>query len=190
MSYLIEIDFNQLEGVTLELARYLRDNADRIHKARLQKGGWEAWLQVEIATAFSKPMGMEYDILREQPIYDRQQRVDIWAVPVPLRHCTIPYIGIELKVESEYQTGTGKTLRARFKDDILKCSVGPKNDFRTGYGTQLFSVGITSLKSDLDGYGQIASETDQVICYCNIVEDNEYDIRNIIMLWWAKEFRQ
>ncbi|KAG4428065.1 hypothetical protein IFR05_016451 [Cadophora sp. M221] len=133
------------------IAKFLSDRRDRITEERAQKGGWEGWLQVELASSLLRTSGMRYDILREQMIYAGTERVDIWA-KLAAGQEGFPFIGIELKVESEYQVGVNKTLQNRLKTDILKCNNGPKAVFRAGPGTHSLDVGVTSLEADLEAY--------------------------------------
>jgi hypothetical protein len=184
---LVEVDKTHLNGIVKDIATSIIERSARIVEARAQKGGWEGWLQVELASALRILHGMQYDILREQPVYAASQRIDIWAQPVSGQ--SVPHLGVELKVESEYQTGVNKTLQERFKADILKCNVGPKPEFKTGHGTQMIAVGITSLVNDLQGYKEIAISTNQLICYSPLVVDNVHGIKNIYMIWWSKEFK-
>ncbi|KAH7319077.1 hypothetical protein BKA65DRAFT_94711 [Rhexocercosporidium sp. MPI-PUGE-AT-0058] len=186
---LIQVETSQLTGMIKDIATFLNDHRDRIIEARAQKGGWEGWLQVELASFLLRTNGMRYDILREQMIYVGTERVDIWAQPASGQR-GIPFLGIELKVESEYQVGVNKTLQDRLKTDILKCNNGPKVAFKAGQGTHLYAVGITSLEADLAAYKEIAIATGQLICYCPLIVDRDYGIRNIFLIWWAKEFRQ
>ncbi|PVH74332.1 hypothetical protein DL98DRAFT_575677 [Cadophora sp. DSE1049] len=186
---LVQVDPNQLTGVIKDIATFLYDRRDRIAEARAQKGGWEGWLQVELASSLLRTNGMRYDILREQLIYAGTERVDIWAQPAA-DQVGIPCHGIELKVESEFQTGANKSLQDRLKTDIVKCDNGPKAAFKAGAGTHLYAVGITSLEADLASYKQIAIATGQLICYCPVVVDKDHGIRNIFLIWWGKGFRQ
>jgi len=79
---LIEVNTAQLDGIVKDIATCINERSGRIAEARSQKGGWEGWLQVELASALRILCGMRYDIFCEQPIYAANQRVDIWATPV------------------------------------------------------------------------------------------------------------
>ncbi|GAB1738222.1 hypothetical protein NU219Hw_g2770t1 [Hortaea werneckii] len=184
---LIEVGFSHTEGLIRDVCQAILERKDRIVEARQEKGGWEGWLQVELAYYLRRKLGMQYEIQREQPIFAGRQLIDLWALPVPGQR-NLPWIGAELKVESEYQTGSGKTLVPRFKNDIIKCNAGPKTEFKAGQGTCLWAIAITSLHDDLAGYKQIAIDTDTLICYCPLVVDHEFQIKNVFVLWWGRQF--
>jgi hypothetical protein len=186
---LTEIDRSHLPVIIKEIADALVERHEQIVAARNQKGGWEGWLQVELATALLRPWAMEYDIYREQVIFSGSERIDIWCQPVAKHKGQIPYIGVELKVESEYQAGTGKTFRDRFEKDILKVGAGPASPFRTGAGSLLMAVGVTSLGTDLQDYDKLVKKIGSQIFYCPlVVADPGYDHRNIYLIWWMKRF--
>ena len=185
---LLEVAPTHLDGVIKDIALCIRDRYDRIIEARRQKGGWEGWLQVELASGLLKVWGLQYDVHREQAIYGDSQRTDLWFEPVGLHQGKLPKIGVELKVESEYQTGVAKTLRTRFAADIKKCNAGPAPVHKGGVGTHLYAVGITSLKGDLQGFVDLSVQTNTIICFCPLVVDPVYEEKNIYLLWWGKKF--
>ncbi|KAI7353305.1 hypothetical protein KC336_g22388 [Hortaea werneckii] len=186
--FLVEVEFSQTKGLIRDVCQAVLERKDRIVEARQEKGGWEGWLQVELAHYLRRRKGMEYAIEREQPIFASRQLIDLWASPLPSRN-DLPWMGVELKVESEFQTGSGKTLLPRFKDDILKCNAGPKVQFKGRGGTWLCAVAITSLEGDLAGYKQVAIDTNMLISYCRLVVDRDYPMKDIFVLWWGKYFK-
>lgn len=145
------------DQILVSIARILVSKAAAIAEARTHKGGWEGWLQVELAMGLKPQLGTHYTIKREQPIFlDHSQRVDILATPTPAD--SSHYLGVELKVESAYQTGSKGVLPARYSEDIRKCNAGPATSFRKGKGISVYALGITSLASDLQNYNQVAKE--------------------------------
>jgi len=89
-----------------------------------------------------------------------RQQVDLWIIPQEGGEPEPPsYIGIELKVESAFQTGTQGGLVARYRADIAKCLAGPRQELRQNRGVELYAIGITSLATDLVGYEGIAQQS-------------------------------
>lgn len=96
---------------------------------RGMKGGWEGWLQVELAFLLATH-GIRWS--REMPIYKkkaeqgREKLVDLWGIPAGMSEEEIvgkDALGIELKVE--YRNASVGT---RFVEDIVKVLAGLKDD--------------------------------------------------------------
>jgi hypothetical protein len=173
-----QVAFSALQDPMLHsIAQFLISKAQQIGMARAQKGGWEGWLQVELAIALQTNFGAQYTIEREQPIFtNAAQRVDIWAIPQGGQPTTHPFLGIELKVESAFQTGAQGGLVARYGEDIRKCSLGPRQTLRAQHGTALYAVGVTSLATDLHGYQQVANENRGDFYWTELVPGSLYMI--------------
>jgi hypothetical protein len=188
---LVQIEPKDLITPMSDIAAIIKERTESIVKARQQKGGWEGWLQVEMGLALPLRLGLQYDFLREQQIFaapNNAQRVDLWLTPAP-GQTKRPILGIELKVESEYQTGANKTLYDRFSADIAKCNAGPRSDLKAGNGTHMVAIGITSLEKDLANYSDLVKKTGQRICLVRLVEDRDHPERSIYLLWWDKLFK-
>jgi hypothetical protein len=78
-------------------------------------GGWEAWTQAEVAV-FTKKRNINYDILREQPIYPTSGEYVDWVLNL---NTPINLVGIELKCESLY---SGNYFLGRVYNDVYKIS--------------------------------------------------------------------
>ncbi|KAH6909326.1 hypothetical protein BKA70DRAFT_232831 [Coprinopsis sp. MPI-PUGE-AT-0042] len=104
-----------------KIANWARDK--RIVDIYKQKGGWEGWLQVELALLFA---GMGGKVTREERIYDTglgRLRMDLLFKPNP--DDQLQY-GIELKCQSSGQDElNANTFRDAFKQDLRKVAIGP-----------------------------------------------------------------
>jgi hypothetical protein len=161
------------------IARFLISNQPKIQLIRAQRGGWEAWLQVELALILHHDVhfGQLYAIEREQPVFtDSRQRVDICGIPRPGAPTVPPFLGIELKVESAFQTGAQGGLVSRYSDDIRKCSMGPRDDLRSASGTTMYAVGVTTLANDLTGYQEVANQNRGDFFWVELVPGSLYMI--------------
>ena len=115
----------------------IRPNWDKIQMIYKQKGGWEGWLQVELANYLYENYAPAWTIERERQVYvGSGKKADI----------TLTKMGqtshvVELKVESMYQDLLSDTsLFDRLKDDIDKLNFA---NFDTNLGTvQAYAYGI------------------------------------------------
>ncbi|KIW94644.1 uncharacterized protein Z519_04620 [Cladophialophora bantiana CBS 173.52] len=122
----LAVESHQLGGTIKEIAIFLNNQRPGTFRTRKLKGGWEGWLQVELDSALDTALGMNYKVSSEQTIFNgSNQMVDIGAEPLAGPGATLPCAGIELKVESAYQTGSQRTLPRRLQADIEMCIKGP-----------------------------------------------------------------
>ncbi|ACJ00691.1 hypothetical protein [Rhodospirillum centenum] len=109
-----------LDDITESLFLLLNAKANDIANAYLQKGGWEGWLQVELANLLNTQFGKTTNIQREntEP-YTGNQKADLLVTCLPDGDMTPlpPPFAIELKAESIFQMGYGKTIGKTAKDD-------------------------------------------------------------------------
>ena len=66
-----------MTGLKVELENWHRERFEGIDSNFMpyfSKGGWEGWLQVEWAMYLNS---QDYDVLREEPIYNNNQRADL-----------------------------------------------------------------------------------------------------------------
>ncbi|KAG7087364.1 hypothetical protein E1B28_013337 [Marasmius oreades] len=107
---------------------------DRIWRAHQQRGGWEGWVQVELAIYLGEFFkntlfpGREIKVTREEYTYgETQQRSDILFTTIR-ENGTVFYNAIELKCET---LNTGKAgFRLEVKNDCTKVdNAKPKESF-------------------------------------------------------------
>jgi hypothetical protein len=137
---------------------------------------------------------MTSDVYREQHIFKKSsEMIDIWCVPVKGREESLPYIGIELKVESEYQDKKAQSLQKRFEADFMKCIAGPDRQYMTWNGqrgkrTHMYCVGLTSKMEDLVDFNKVSDHGGQVVNSYQIFADPQFDENNLYILWWEQVF--
>lgn len=139
---------------------------------------------------------MTSDVYREQHIFkNTSEMIDIWCVPVKGREEKLPYIGIELKVETEFQNTRAGSLQRRFEADFMKCIGGPDAEFRTwdprtqrGKRTHMYCIGLTSKMKDLVDFKKVSDHGGQVVNSYQIFADPEFDENNLYILWWEQVY--
>lgn len=143
-----------LENVTDSLFLLLDGKAAEAENAYLQKGGWEGWLQVELANLLNLQYGQTTNIQREstEP-YTGSQRADLLVTCLPDGDMTPlpPPLAIELKAESIFQMGYGKTIGKTARDDYETIAeYGLTRKFRFAqYAVYMSGEGQTSLYKEL-----------------------------------------
>jgi hypothetical protein len=117
-----------------KLADDLHGNGHKLWHAYYLKGGWEPWLQVELALALDKTMKKNFgkschvEVFREQPVYAvleqgrerERQKTDIMVRLVNLHDKSIRVLLIELKCQS---ASNRSNLATQVKKDIDKVSL-------------------------------------------------------------------
>jgi hypothetical protein len=142
-----------------DICYFVQENCAKMAFLADQNGGWEAWLQAELAFNFS--LVTHYQPTRELAVYnDQRQRIDLWCRPSHnTRLNTQPSrewgsIGIELKCEGMWQDTMRETQQTpaifhqRVMDDVTKVS-RDINTAVTGPCT-VYVVAITTNKKDVE----------------------------------------
>lgn len=103
--------------------------SDVVRRAMDQRGGWEGWLQVELADVLKTEEENEffgYKIEREINVFpdSSDKKIDLWFTPQDWFDSAWPYVGVELKTYSKGQDEAKSFLSKRFVDDVDKCAGG------------------------------------------------------------------
>lgn len=127
-----------MNGINLVTLIALLERWENEHLSRLpantlpffSQGGWEGWLQVELATFF---LEAQYDVVREQKAYDNSKKADLVFNTLTVQS---PEIVVEIKCESIYIEKVDAFL-SKIHEDERKLSTLPEHK----YGIML--VGVT-----------------------------------------------
>lgn len=168
------------------IANFLIHNAQKIWAIRDQAGGWEGWLQCELAYLLSTQMQHQgAAVNREMPVFVQQlQRCDIWCDQSPHDHRG-PYTAIELKCEGSFNE---KAVGDGLGDDIAKLKAGLHPNFR-GL-TTLLAVAVTFVESDVAHCQGLAETKGLDIYCCRLVTDyfGQSTTSTLSLLWWGGRF--
>ena len=97
---------NQLwDNSAMHIYQWAQNRQANIRRAFAMKGGWEAWLQVELGLNLANEQ-YTTNVQREQLVYNGAQRADIVIdsrLPIGGAHFVMHRTIIELKCESQYQ---------------------------------------------------------------------------------------
>lgn len=176
-----------------------------IQLARNFQGGWEAWLQVELASELLKRLSYQvkegdngYVVLREIPVWNKSNNgkgkgiCDVWIEPSPGPDHRLPTgrpaVVIELKVEYSYLTGQPNPdgtaqqkinyVRQRFEQDMEKMSSGLTKDAQARVeecGIRKLCVAVTSRPEDLVGWKKIQQTHKTQVNYIQLRERTRTD---------------
>ncbi|KAH6909325.1 hypothetical protein BKA70DRAFT_1222183 [Coprinopsis sp. MPI-PUGE-AT-0042] len=145
--------------------------AKKIADIYKQKGGWEAWLQVELALSIPDLLGGT--VTREEHIYSNElgdQRVDLlWNRARQVRY------GIELKCQSSGQTVDKGGFYSAFVTDLKKICI---SRLKTAYqlNTVLVMLGF--------GVGGVAVEEAKAVFSSSKIGAGEHDVP--CRVYWAE----
>ena len=109
-----------VDGYHFYIKQYIEKNTTKIFEVIKFKGGWERWLQIELARTIKAEW--HQPVLCEQDIWKTTARVDLWAKGAEAK---FPYIGIELKCRTDLEQGIA--FANRFHDDLKKIAKRPDN---------------------------------------------------------------
>lgn len=132
-----------MNGINLVTLIALLERWENEHLSRLpantlpffSQGGWEGWLQVELATFF---LEAQYDVVREQKAYDNSKKADLVFNTLTAQS---PEIVVEIKCESIYIEKVDAFL-SKIHEDERKLSTLPEHK----YGIML--VGVTEKEAE------------------------------------------
>lgn len=186
----------QENDVLAAIISFVEHNRQQIWRHTGDKGGWEGWLQAELAHFI--PESTPYSIEREQAVFqDTSQSIDLWCKhrtefydPNTNRdpsHC-YKRIGVELKCGGEYQdffSGTVASFQGRVIKDIDKIIAGMNTSMTGQSGARVYAVGITADFTDLFGYESIARTGIQVRYWQSSPLQNG---DSLYVLWWYRDF--
>jgi hypothetical protein len=150
-----------------EIRKYLLARYDDVREAMGMKGGWEVWLQIELAREIRKSLAghVGYEILREQLPYINNKaenhKVDLW---VARQSTDVKAKGsvnlLELKVAYESTTPTGAAKRNYVKDRMIADmeKIDDARDLKPFFVAKVgdktrrpMCVGVTNYEEDLQG---------------------------------------
>lgn len=120
------------DGYDFLIKKYIEDHTTEIFEVIGFKGGWERWLQIELA----RTMKAEYHrpLLCEESIWPGK-RVDLWAKGSRIEE--VPNIGIELKCRTALENGL--EFANRFHKDLIKIAERPAGENRP---CRLYATGL------------------------------------------------
>jgi hypothetical protein len=163
-----------------------QNNLDRIRQ--IQGGGWENWLQVQMADALpGRPQlatsWIQPQVQREQPIYwDHGKRVDIWVAGGQ----NGPNAGIELKCKLNNETSDQFILRFTqdYSDKVHDGpSGGPANQYRNGR-TTIWGIGFTDQPDEVRRIlAQLQGMTPQT---SELYRQGYVKTGNMYMIWYCE----
>ena len=123
------------DGYHFYVKQYVEQYIDIIVEVIDFKGGWERWLQIELARTIKSEW--HHPVICEEYIWATSARIDIWAKAA---QAGVPHIGIELKCRTDLEQGL--TFADRFHKDLTKIAKRPANEltpcilYATGIGRQ------------------------------------------------------
>lgn len=151
-------------------------------------GGWENWLQLQIADALpGRPqlatLRTQMQVQREQPIYrDEAKHVDIWLAGGP----NGPNAGIELKCKLNHESSDAFILRftGEYSDRVHDGpSGGPANRYRNGR-TTLWGIGFTDQPDEVRRIlAQLQGMTPQT---SDLYRQGYVQTGNMFMIWYCE----
>jgi len=179
-----------------QIEKLLHKKYDDIKDAMGQKGGWEVWLQVELAREIKKDLAKReankkatYEIVREKLAYvgpGQTQKVDLWisrttvaATAVkPQSHVTI----VELKVAYASMDESGNAHQ-QFVKDRMQADMKKINANFVGNSWRAICVGVTAYQEDLfgDWDGNDGVYDNKEIHYKHIKDKK--DVGGLVMIW-------
>lgn len=169
------------DPILISIVDFVNTHHHKLWDIMEQKGGWEGWLQVELAVLITASGAHPYVAERELAVFNRAgQRVDVWATAA--HGPAVRSVGIELKCESHYQDNVGRArLNARLGDDVDKILAGVRQEYVGATGARVYAVGVTTNPNDLDGYDRMAGRGEQMR-YTQTESEQHW------VLWWYKDF--
>lgn len=97
---------NPVDQIIACLTLLIKSKGSEMANAFMQKGGWEGWLQVELASDLNARFPLQIAAQREMTgPFKGDQRVDLLA-----RTSSSPPVAIEIKAESIFQSGNNMTI--------------------------------------------------------------------------------
>lgn len=201
-------DVSKLESQLIEpIAEHLGKKWDdgSIQLARHFQGGWEVWLQIELASTLIKKLSYQvqegdnaYTVLREIPVWNKSNTgkgkgiCDLWIEPnrgPDGRHpAGRPAVVVELKVDYAYLTGQIKRdgtyeekikfVRQRFEEDLTKMASGLTPEAQAQVeecGIRKLCIAVTSHEEDLKGWQAVQKKLKTRVNYIWLRERNSSD---------------
>lgn len=168
------------DPILVSIVDFVNTHHRKLWEIMEQKGGWEGWLQVELAFLITESSAHAYVAERELNVFKKAgQRVDIWATGA---QGPVQSVGIELKCESHYQDNVGGArLNARLSEDVEKILAGVRQEYVGATGARVYAVGVTTNPNDLKGYDKVASRGVQM-------QYKQTESKQHWVLWWYKDF--
>ena len=183
------------------IKKWALKNIDRIVRAYTQKGGWEGWAQVEIATELYRERDMAYGdakdsllatttkVLREVAVYPptitkkggiSQKRADIVVeFGAPSRR---EFVIIELKCEGFYNKDA---FVQAVKEDVDKVNGDIEHDFKPA---RVWALGFSTSQEVYNEMLGWRSKADHAILYPAVLGDirltpDELKTKPMIVMW-------
>ncbi len=194
-AYPLEIQENEVIAAIID---FVERNRQRIWEISGMKGGWEGWLQVELAMAVSRHSSHSV-VEREKAVFQNaSQFIDLWCThrneyyhpmtnPSPSQRDR--RIGVELKCGGEHQdfsTNVVGNFQTRVIKDIQKIMFGMNPSEIGDAGARVYAVGITAEFDDLYGFESVATTGMQPRYWRSSPLQNT---DSLYVLWWYRDFR-
>ncbi|KAF4213157.1 hypothetical protein CNMCM8980_007414 [Aspergillus fumigatiaffinis] len=186
----------QDSDVLAAIVSFVERNRQQIWLQTGMKGGWEGWLQAELADFI--PQSSPYFVEREQAVFqDTRQSIDLWCKhrmeyydPYTNPNPSERYmrIGVELKCGGEYQdffSNTVASFQGRVISDINKIIAGMNTGLTGQSGARVYAVGVTADFTDLYGFESVARTGMQVRYWQSPPLQNT---DSLYVLWWYRDF--
>lgn len=164
----------QTPEIVQAVINYITNNLIKINSIYSLKGGWEGWLQTELALEF-KALQTVQIALREEQIYesDNQLKVDIY---IKLTDQTNHYV--ELKCQGWYQTEEWNVKFApKVNKDLLKISSNIKQKYLPG---TMYAI---SIWGDINAAIKFLTKTSYNL---QIAKIGNSDYPEWIILWYSQ----
>lgn len=181
------------DGILQALTWFVENNCHKISVLMDYKGGWEGWLQSELAYLINTSENIPYTCEREQNTFDQErQMIDLWCKHnseywAPDEGCFAtrdePRIGMELKcggLHQDFYSDVTGPFGVRFAKDIYKIQAGMNSDDVSESGARVYAIGVTEDENDLYGF-----QTDSVKYWQSPEFGNE---QHLYVLWWCEDF--
>ncbi len=127
----------QGDGYLPYVVQEITANSGPIFQVLGYKGGWERWLQIELARTVLSPNHLHVQC--EESIWSDQAKVDLWTKS----QTGAPNVGLELKCRTAIEQDL--SFADRYHADMVKVTRQPKEANRPCY---LYAIGITTVQAD------------------------------------------
>ncbi|KAL9081683.1 MAG: hypothetical protein Q9159_007124 [Coniocarpon cinnabarinum] len=198
--------FNQLRDlanfdILVDILRFIEDNRYKISFLADQKGGWEGWLQAELAWHIERTTS--YTVDREEAVFnDQHQHIDLWCTPRP-RHVApnrswqpnYGNIGVELKCEGMWQDVMmgDQNFHRRVMADVAKVDSGINQKKLGPMGCLVYVLGVTTAKEDIEHF-KFQSDTvtgwPRFDYWASSPKEGPDPHPALYVFWWQADFGQ
>ena len=149
-----KIEYLRSLDIIVDILQFIENNRAKIIFLAEQKGGWEGWLQAELAYHLDR--STKYMVDREKAVFnDENQQIDLWCTPripfYPANDFSFGEIGVELKCEGMWQDTVVKEehFYGRVLADLAKVQKGIDGTQLISAFCHVYAVGVTTDKEDI-----------------------------------------